>query len=409
MLNLRVGSPIEIEGKNCILTQVGSSGHAVYGPYRHLDAGHYVVEFNLAVTGTQQPGSEDVCATVDVASDFGRVILAREDVTMSRLCCGALSIRLPFYTEVARTFEFRVAVTGYVSLLIENYCRVLRADDAHSDHLSLLEATRFPDPRVMPKPLFFLQNLSGLRRFYENDATIKIVNGDVVVSIEGVSFYARVSDDLRFIEEVFYRNTYNFVLSKECCVIDIGMNIGLVSLRFAQKDCVKEIHSFEPFKKTYDRACANLGLNPAIASKITSYNIGLASADEEKTVLIYDKSDSGAFSIHGSERGSPEHIFVRNAAAVLKPIIDSAKGNRREIVAKVDCEGSEFAIFEALEGQGLLSEVSVFMVEWHRGIREKTQHDLIAPLARCGFVIFDLTGKIGNGFFYAVRSSRAGL
>jgi FkbM family methyltransferase len=178
-------------------------------------------------------------------------------------------------------------------------------------------------------------------------------------------------------------------------------------LTFARNPAVTEIHSFEPFKGTYDRALANLSLNPEIATKISHYNIALAGSDEETTIFIYDESDSGSFSIRGSESGTPERISIRNAATVLKPIIDAAKSKHRDVIAKVDCEGSEFPIFATLEEHGLLQDIAAFMVEWHRVIDGKTQHDLIAPLIRHGFITFDLTGKTGNGFFYAVRQSRA--
>jgi FkbM family methyltransferase len=407
MLNLVLGSPLEIDGRTCILTREGVSGHAIYGPYQHLDPGYYVVEFNFEAPGGQQCDGDDVCATVDVASEFGRLIFAREDVPLSRLRGGPVSIRLVFHTPAPGTFEFRVAVTGRVPLLIEDYCRFLPLRDENTDYLSLLDATEFPNPRVMPKPAFFLENLSHLRRLYENGAIVRIVANDVVVTIDGVSFYVRISDDLRFIGEIFYRNTYNFLVGEECCVIDIGMNIGLVSLAFARKAVVKEVHSFEPFRRTYDRARANLSLNPEIADKISAHNFGLADMDEETTVLIYDESDSGAFTIRGSDSGTPEHISVRNAATVLKPIIDAAKAKGRKIIAKVDCEGSEFPIFETLGEHGLFSAISAFMVEWHKGNGGKTQRDLIAPLIQHGFVVFDLTGKTGNGFFYAVKNFHA--
>ena len=287
-------------------------------------------------------------------------------------------------------------------LLIDDYCPVLPLNGRDADCAPQFDASRFPDPSG-PKPAFFLNHLSILRRFYENGAGVKIVDGDVIVTIDGISFYARVPDDLRFVDEIFFRSTYNFSLGRDCCVIDIGMNIGLVAMTFARKDFVKQVHSFEPFKGTYSRARANLSLNPEIAAKISAHNFGLADADEDKTVLIYDESDSGAFSIRGSGSGTPEAISVRNAAKVLGPIIEAAKADGLSIVAKVDCEGSEFPIFETLEQHGLLAELSAFMVEWHRGILGKTQRDLIAPLLTHGFTVFDLTGKTGNGFFYAVR------
>jgi FkbM family methyltransferase len=407
LLNLSIGSRTEIDGATWILTNQGLSGHAIYGPYRHLDPGRYVVEFNLAATEGQRFDRDDICASVDVASGYGGTIHVRQDVALSRLRDGALRIHLAFHTQTPETFEFRVGTTGLAPLLIEDYCRVLPLEGAVDDYAALFKAVRFPDPKMMPKPPFFLQHLSALRHLYENDADVRISDGDVIVTIDGISFRACVPDDLRFVGEIFFRNTYNFLDGRECCVIDIGMNIGLVSLTFARKSFVKEVHSFEPFRGTYDRACANLALNPDIAAKISAHNFGLSDVDEDRTVLIYDETDSGAFSIRGSESGAPEPISVRNAATVLKPIIDAATSNGLAVIAKIDCEGSEFPVFATLEQHGLLAGISAFMVEWHRGIGGKTQRDLIAPLLGKDFLVFDLTGRTGNGFFYAVKTPKS--
>jgi FkbM family methyltransferase len=405
LLNLRVGSATDIDGKTCILTRPGASGHAVYGPYRHLDPGHYVAEFNIAPADGELLDGAEICATVDVAANHGRMILARQEVAMSRLRQGPARIRLPFRAYEPASFEFRVGITGRAALLIDDYCPVVPLDSADADFAALLDDTGFPDPHQMPKPAFFLQNLAHLRRFYENGATVKIVDNAVVVTIDGVSFHARSFDDIRFVDEIFFRSTYNFLLGQDCCVIDIGMNLGLVAMTFASKENVKEVYSFEPFPRTYQRACGNLALNPEIASKITAHNFGLADTDGEVTVLISDHGDSGCLSIRGSDRGTPERISVRNAATVLRPIIDAARSKGQAIIAKVDCEGSEFPIFDTFEKNGFFADISAFMVEWHRVFEGKTQHTLFAPLLRSGFIVFDQSGRTGNGFFYAVRTS----
>ena len=67
-----------------------------------------------------------------------------------------------------------------------------------------------------------------------------------------------------------------------------------------------------------------------------------------------------------------------------------------------------------LESAGVLGKISAFMVEWHKGVGEKTQKDLIEPLLKHGFIIFDITASSGggrnavsgNGFFYAARLHR---
>jgi hypothetical protein len=58
--------------------------------------------------------------------------------------------------------------------------------------------------------------------------------------VDGVSFFAREPDDFNFVGEVFLHNTYNVMLRDDCCVIDIGMNIALVSLLLRPKPSVKE-------------------------------------------------------------------------------------------------------------------------------------------------------------------------
>jgi FkbM family methyltransferase len=396
-----------MDEKSCIQTQGGLSAHAVFGPYEQLGAGRYAVEFNIKPVNSQQFDDNFICASVDVAAEFGTLIFAKEDIYLAQLRGGNATIRLQFNLSEPHTLEYRVYTTGKVPLIIEEYCRIVKIPDGEADFMALLDATKFPDPNVFPRPAFFLENIPTLRRLYENGVEVKILGNDVILNVAGLSFYARSYDDLRFIDEIFFQSAYNFVLQNDTCVIDIGMNIGLVSMLFASKEVVKEVHSFEPFKSTYNRAIRNLSLNPDLSAKISANNFGLAETDEETTVFIYDESDSGCFSIRGSTSGNPAHIVVRNAATVLQPIIAEAKSKNRDVIAKVDCEGSEFPIFEVLEKNNLLKDISAFMVEWHRGIKEKTQNDLIAPLLKHGFIVFDRSGKTGNGFFYAVRSSHS--
>jgi len=405
VLNLDLGTPIEIDGRTCIRTHVGSSGHAVFGPYIDLSSGHFVVEYNLAAADGQNLDRSDICAVLDVASENGQLIFAREEIVASRLASGPLCIAIQFKVTRPGTFEFRVAVTGTAALVIDDYCRILLLPHADADAQALLDETRFPVPKAMTNPVFFLENRSLLYRFYENGATVKIVDDLVIVTIEGISFNAGSIDDIRFVEEIFFRRTYNFLSGRDCCVIDIGMNLGLVAMTFASKPYVREVHSFEPFRSTYARAMANFALNPELFAKIRPNNFGLADNDKDVTILIGDDRDSGAMSIRGSGVGSPESIVVCDAASVLGPIIARAQENGFDIIAKVDCEGSEFPIFKVLEENNLLTKITAFMVEWHRGNEGKTQHDLIDPLKGHGFLAFDLTRKTGNGFFYAVKQT----
>jgi FkbM family methyltransferase len=412
MLNLRlicnpkIGSLVDADGTQCILTKAGAVGHAIYGPYQRLEPGYYAVEICLRAAEEYAFDRDEICAQFDAAVQQGDVILGCQDIFLSQLQHGEIFVPLAFHNTVTQPFEFRLHVSGKIPLIIEERCRVIPLEGADADHAALLPATRFPDPHNASTPELLRTLLPSFRLLHENGAIINVADEGLIVELGSVSFHARQVDDIILVGELFLNHVYNFLADGEWCAIDIGMNIGLASLLLAAKPFVREVHAFEPFADTFERARANLSLNPEIADKISLYNVGLADKDEDKTVLIPNERPSGSFEIKGSPSGVPHRIFVRNAATALRPIIKAAKARGRDVIVKVDCEGSEFPIFAALDADGLIEHISAFMVEWHKIDWSKTQQDLMAPLLRRGFLVFDLSREGANGFFYAVRHRR---
>lgn len=310
---------------------------------------------------------------------------------------------LTFDVHEPGRFEYRVFTNGVVELIVAD-APVISKLELGDDPDAIIALMRFPNEAAQ-RPTFFRDHVQVLRQLHSEGARIEVRSNDTIVTIDDVSFYARVPDDLRFVGEIFFRRAYNILLEHDACVIDIGMNLGLVSMQFASRAAVKEVHSFEPFKATYDRAIQNLKLNPMLSQKITPYNFGLADRDEDRAVLVGSHGDSGMNSIEGSHEGTLTNISVRNAATCLAPILTRARDKGYRLIAKIDCEGAEFAIFDELIKAGLLSRFTGLMVEWHRAFDLKTQDNLISPLLQEGFVVFDLSAATGNGFFYAVRAA----
>lgn len=402
MLNLNMGAQDAVGGRSSIVTDAGKHGHAVYGPYDYLEPGPHVVEFNLEAAGAPAKGGDFLCAVVDVAHDLGRNCVARKEIWFSQLRAGRTAFTLTFDAVANSRYEYRVWVSGAVALRIDDYRPVAALAEGAENLSATLAARRFPEEEGQAIP-FFVENLPMLRSLYERGIGVSIVRGATVLTVEGVSLFARSADDLTFIGEVFYENAYNFSLSQPACVVDIGMNIGLASLLFAGKAEVAEVHAFEPFRNTFDRASDNLQLNPALAAKISAHNVGLSDHDEDGTILIDQHGDSGAMTTVGVPGGVPAHLSLRDAGTLLGPIIAAARARGQQVVLKVDCEGSEFAIFRSLEQAGLLPDIAAFMVEWHAMFDGKTQHDLTGPLKAHGYLVFDRSPPIGNGFFYAAR------
>ncbi len=403
MLNPGIGSLSVEKGRQKITTRRGEIGHALYGPYEQLDPGQYIVEFEMSAKGAPVEADDPVLGNVDVVSNHGETFHAHEYFRYSQVKPGAAPLRLVFTVEKPGTFQYRVLSNGALPLEVGDF-PIVAAMTPGSDGGGALAKRRFPQQPEGQATSFFAQRVAEFRHLHNNGADIRIDGDSAIVTINGVAFNARNADDMNFVGEVFHQNIYNFLHARDACIIDVGMNLGFVTLSLASKAYVKEVHSFEPFKSTYDRALANVALNPAFADKIKAYNFGLAGADQSFTILAAEDGNSGSNSVRGAFEGKPTTIEVRAAAAVLAPIIQSARSRGLDVIAKIDCEGSEFEIFDALAAAGLWPQITAVMVEWHCVADGKTQKNLIGTLFKAGFCAIDVSPPRGNGFFYAVRS-----
>jgi FkbM family methyltransferase len=215
-------------------------------------------------------------------------------------------------------------------------------------------------------------------------------------------------EDFQLIGEIFEVNEYNIYSGKEKLIVDIGMNIGLTSLFMANMPSVREVHSFEPFDTPYQRALKNFALNPHIAWKIKANRYGLSDKNTQSSVLISQDATIGT-SVRGISSGIAETIEVRNAADVIRSLSAKAEAENLDLIVKIDCEGSEFPIFEVLEKEQLLKKIDATVIEWHKWwSAEKTQQDLIRPLLDAKFIVIDRTAPTNPhaGLLYAVRTVR---
>ena len=403
MLNLEMGTAQTVNGRPCILTTVGIYGHAVYGPYESLAPGDYAVEMTVSPGGAVSPKGSKPLAVIDISCDSGRQLLARREIRAADLSTEPTRFVMSFQVPAQCRAEYRIWVSGEAPLLIEDNHRAVALGRGEASADAAVGDARFPEESGADVP-FFVRHRDHLRSLFERGFVVRVVDSEVRLAANGVVLHARCDDDLMLIGELFLENTYNFRIDRPVCAIDVGMNLGLATLQFAAKAEVAEVHSFEPFAATYARALANIALNPAIAGKITPYRLGLSDHDRDGTVLAATHGVSGAMMTLDVEGGTPTQLSLRDAGPLLAPIIEAACARGMEIVMKVDCEGSEFAVFESLERAGLLGKVRAFMVEWHAMFDGKTQETLTAPLRVAGFVVFDRSPPVGNGFFYAVRA-----
>lgn len=357
-------------------------GCVVYGPYAELAAGRFKVVFDIA-----SKVASDV-ARIDVVTNSGLTVLAEKVVSAG---VSELDFDLPNNAAV----EFRVHALGQpFSVAYERPLSVM---------LDAAEAGRFLTLRG-DVPDFVLRNYSAIRRLAELGVDFDVSDA-ITATVQGIKCRVHSEEELQLFTELFFINEYTFTSPVECVVIDIGMNVGLTSLLLANNPMVAAVHSFEPFATPFARAHANIALNPLLEPKITAYPFGLADRKEALRVKVQDTNTVGV-SIAGTSVGVEETIHIAPAAETLRPILDAAKAAGRRVVIKVDCEGSEFAIFEDLERAGMFQLIDVMMIEWHKWWDPaKTQADLMRPMVESGLFVFDRTNPDNPmaGSLYAVR------
>ena len=253
------------------------------------------------------------------------------------------------------------------------------------------------------KGLSFMYNLKT-----KQNARFTIDNNDLfIIHLNHLTYNIQTFEELFILNEIFINGIYNVSSTKKFALIDIGMNVGLTSIYFAQNPNCSSIYSFEPFKLTFEQAMLNLTLNPEIKDKIKSFNFGLGNYNKILTVT-YDKEIKGNMGIHGIPDGlihqkqemSNEEINIRDASEILYPIVNMLNDQDNEIILKIDCEGSEYDIFNSFEKSEILQYFNIILIEWH--FKGPEQICLYLKKAGYRYLSFNPNNEI-SGMIYAFK------
>lgn len=203
------------------------------------------------------------------------------------------------------------------------------------------------------------------------DSMLAVVGG----SVGGVEILLKNPTDFQIVLEIMANGGYHISLpEEEYIVIDIGMNVGIAALFFANQNKISHVYGYEPFADTYQMANDNIDRNPKLKEKITTYNFGLYDRDEEK--IIHNvcinpgwRDIRGVEDINGNNQngrvkyGADVKVVLRDAGREIKRIIDRNQG--KKVILKCDTEGSEFSIFDALKRDKLAGVFSAIVLEYH--------------------------------------------
>lgn len=219
-----------------------------------------------------------------------------------------------------------------------------------------------------------------------------------------ICFLVKNQSDHMVMRDIFEKNGWNFYCKENVVVVDIGMNIGLSCLYFANMTNVECVYGYEPFSQTYEQALNNFSRNALeIQNKIRPFNCALTDR-ESRVEAAYNplyttnmRVDQGKRT-HGERE---EKVWIKTKSAANEIGLIVKKHRNKKIVLKIDCEGSEYPIFQNLKEKGILKNIYLILMETHDG----RENEIKQTLEDEGFLYFDnyIGGLPKLGFIYAVH------
>lgn len=226
---------------------------------------------------------------------------------------------------------------------------------------------------------------------FKNDTFTLVFRNDLIVKLR------TSSTDIQALANVWINEEYKktgFEIKNDDTIIDIGAHVGLFTLYASQYCKVGRIFCLEPIKNNFDLLSENVQINQLSNVKC----INKAVHNKNNSIRMYlSETDNAAHSVFGNGN---EHVDVN--ATTLSEIFNAENIQICNLL-KMDCEGSEYEIFEATADE-YLKKIQKICLEYHIIKGDfKPLNALKSRLATLGFQIADVSSTDNLGILYAKR------
>lgn len=141
----------------------------------------------------------------------------------------------------------------------------------------------------------------------------------------------------------------NMNFNDDDVVIDIGANVGVVSIYLAKKFPNIKIYSYEAHPHTYSNFLKNIEANNV--TNIIPHNLAVYSKDDDNLTITLDIINTGSSSCFKDGGFLSENIKTISLDTIIK-----SYNIKKLKYLKIDCEGAEFDI---LENSNLIREIPI--------------------------------------------------
>ncbi|MGZ3919055.1 MAG: FkbM family methyltransferase [Bacteroidia bacterium] len=140
-------------------------------------------------------------------------------------------------------------------------------------------------------------------------------------------------------------------IKEDFVIIDIGANVGLMTLQFAKLVPKGKVISFEPTFYALQRLKDNLALNPELAKRVTVINSFVSEkSDSNPEIVAYS-----SWKVNGerNDNDHPVHLGTPKSSEgvpsiSLNDFVEKENINRIDFI-KIDTDGHEYEVFRGAE------------------------------------------------------------
>ncbi|MBI4975528.1 FkbM family methyltransferase [Candidatus Peregrinibacteria bacterium] len=172
----------------------------------------------------------------------------------------------------------------------------------------------------------------------------------------------RSDADHSVFEEIFVDRDYKIlddVIKKaDCPIVDIGAHIGCFSIYASVLNPSARVFAFEPEEENFKTLKENLKLNSI--KNVIAKNLAVYGVSGVRDLYISKDSHNNSFVLR--EENSKKVNCVDFGSLIERFFVKG--GYKFFSLVKMDCEGSEFSIFENFKREWF-SFVKVFYIEYH--------------------------------------------
>lgn len=258
----------------------------------------------------------------------------------------------------------------------------------------------------------FLYNIKKVRRKVWMPNPIKIKNLNLFIKRD--SNIPRLAD-LHFLgvdslNDSFSINIMRKLASKSEVMLDIGADIGLMSLILSDANPIAAIYAFEPSSHSFPDLIENINLNNT--KNIVALKLGVGSKDSKET-FYYSPENSVISSFSAREGFIAEQIEIKT----IESICVEFKINKIDFI-KIDIEGFELDALAGIGGK-IFNSKPIILAE----VLNENNGKKIAPFLPKNYIYFriveeskvlkedkkiDRTSKISNNYLF-VPSEKVAL